>query len=56
MDGGPELIYDHQMCIDSEEQILYVFGGRTILPDVENFYYSGLYSYNITSKKWKLIR
>ncbi|CAG8469113.1 3784_t:CDS:10 [Funneliformis caledonium] len=56
LDGGPVLIYDHQMCIDSEKQILYVFGGRTVHPDAEQFYYSGLFSYNIASKKWKLIR
>jgi len=28
--GGPELIFDHQMCIDSEKSSIYVFGGRII--------------------------
>ncbi|CAB4386012.1 hypothetical protein RhiirA5_492663 [Rhizophagus irregularis] len=56
LEGGPGLIYDHQMCIDSDKQIMYVFGGRTVHPDVDQFYYSGLYSYDIMSKKWKLIR
>ncbi|CAG8724349.1 22373_t:CDS:10, partial [Dentiscutata erythropus] len=54
--GGPSLIYDHQMCIDSEAQMIYVFGGRTVHPDTEPFTYSGLYSYNIRSNEWKLIR
>ncbi|CAG8466882.1 18677_t:CDS:10, partial [Racocetra persica] len=54
--GGPSLIYDHQMCIDSEAQMIYVFGGRTVHPDTEPFTYSGLYSYNIRSKEWKLVR
>jgi len=56
LEGGPGLIYDHQMCIDSEKQIMYVFGGRTVHPDADQFYYSGLYNYNIVSRKWKLMR
>ncbi|CAG8499389.1 16163_t:CDS:10 [Acaulospora morrowiae] len=54
--GGPQLVYDHQMCIDSEAQIIYVFGGRTMPQDSENFSYSGLYTYTIPTKEWKLIR
>lgn len=27
-DGGPSLIFDHQMCIDSDKNDIYVFGGR----------------------------
>ena len=26
--GGPRLIYDHQMALDSDGKLLYVFGGR----------------------------
>ncbi|XP_021957307.1 muskelin isoform X2 [Folsomia candida] len=26
--GGPELLFDHQLCIDDEKEIIYVFGGR----------------------------
>ena len=29
-DGGPELIFDHQMCTDHAEDAIYVFGGRTV--------------------------
>lgn len=28
--GGPELIFDHQMCIDSKKKLIYVFGGRVL--------------------------
>ena len=28
--GGPSLIYDHQMCLDPENQNIYVFGGQTV--------------------------
>ena len=28
--GGPPLMFDHQMAIDCEAQILYVFGGRVL--------------------------
>ena len=27
-EGGPDLIYDHQMCIDTERQKMFVFGGK----------------------------
>eukprot|EP00842_Homolaphlyctis_polyrhiza_P000688 jgi/Hompol1/161/HPOL_002138-RA len=56
LEGGPELIYDHQMVVDSERQVLYVFGGRTIGPDVTQTIYSGLYAYNIVTGLWTLIR
>jgi len=28
-DGGPMLIFDHQMCIDSDKSKIYVFGGQS---------------------------
>ena len=28
--GGPQLVFDHQMCIDTSKKILYVFGGRIL--------------------------
>lgn len=28
--GGPELVFDHQMCMDVENHTLYVFGGRIL--------------------------
>ncbi|KAL1746418.1 Muskelin N-terminus-domain-containing protein [Schizophyllum fasciatum] len=32
MAGGPPLIYDHQMVIDTDSQIIYVFGGPNVRP------------------------
>ncbi|KAF7996641.1 hypothetical protein HCN44_002287 [Aphidius gifuensis] len=29
--GGPPLIFDHQMCIDHDKRMIYVFGGRILL-------------------------
>ncbi|CAO3664670.1 unnamed protein product [Umbelopsis ramanniana] len=55
-DGGPDLIYDHQMCMDTEKQMLYVFGGRTVHPDTNQHNYSGLYRYNANMNSWKLLR
>lgn len=28
--GGPCLLFDHHLAIDSDQQMLYVFGGRQI--------------------------
>jgi hypothetical protein len=44
------------MLVDSEKQILYVFGGRTILPDASQTVYSGLYAWNMLTDTWRLIR
>lgn len=30
--GGPELIFDHQMCMDVNKRTIYVFGGRILTP------------------------
>ncbi|GAA5807665.1 hypothetical protein MFLAVUS_001036 [Mucor flavus] len=56
LEGGPELIFDHQMCVDSEGETLYVFGGRTVNGDTNIQNYSGLYAYNIKLNHWKLVR
>lgn len=26
--GGPQLVYDHQMCMDTDKRTIYVFGGK----------------------------
>ena len=54
-EGGPELIYDHQMVLDAEGQVLYVYGGKTIDPDTSQMKYSGLYAYYIDTGRWRLI-
>lgn len=53
---GPPLVFDHQMVIDCDSQILYVFGGRVVDGDWDAVRYSGLYSYNIRLSKWKLLQ
>ncbi|KAI9335165.1 Muskelin N-terminus-domain-containing protein [Zopfochytrium polystomum] len=55
-EGGPELLYDHQMVIDSAAHTMYVFGGITISPDASQVVYSGLYSYHIPTNRWQLLR
>lgn len=53
--GGPPLVFDHQMVIDSEKQILYVYGGLILSGDWDP-QYAGLYTYNIKNGKWKLLQ
>ena len=53
---GPELIYDHQMVMDSTGVILYVFGGRIVGTDSTQTPYSGLYSYDTIKGRWSLLR
>lgn len=57
-DGGPHLIYDHQMCFDAHTGILYVFGGRILSAglDPSQLSYSGLYAYHCTDKYWTCLR
>eukprot|EP01135_Chromosphaera_perkinsii_P004865 Nk52_evm11s301 gene=Nk52_evmTU11s301 len=55
-EGGPELIYDHQMCVDTEKEQIYVFGGRTISSSNSENVYSGLYLYDCKTEKWSLLR
>ncbi|KAJ7130841.1 Muskelin N-terminus-domain-containing protein [Mycena crocata] len=50
---APPLIYDHQMVMDCEAQLLYIYGGRVIDGDYANCKYAGLYSYNIRLAKWQ---
>lgn len=56
LEGGPDLIYDHQMLVDPQQSMLYVFGGRAISPDPAQITYSGLYSWNIATNEWRSIR
>jgi muskelin len=54
--GGPPLVFDHQMVMDSDAQMLYVFGGRVLDGDWTSTKYSGLYSYNVRTGKWKMLQ
>jgi len=58
-DGGPMLIFDHQMCIDSDKSKIYVFGGQSLVISLSDVpvsssekMYSGLYEYHIPSNTW----
>lgn len=58
--GGPNLCFDHQMCIDIAKRNIYVFGGRIltqrVLDDLSNEpMYSGLFSYHIGTNTWTQI-
>uniref|UniRef100_A0A182NNJ1 F5/8 type C domain-containing protein n=1 Tax=Anopheles dirus TaxID=7168 RepID=A0A182NNJ1_9DIPT len=63
--GGPQLVFDHQMCIDVDKQTIYVFGGRILEPNYRvslsfrneeettgQYRYSGLFSYHISTNTW----
>lgn len=54
--GGPPLIFDHQMAMDCEAQILYIFGGRVVDGDWDNSTYSGLFSYNVRLSRWRSLQ
>lgn len=47
-------MFDHQMVIDSEAQIIYVSGGRVVDGDWESMKFAGLYSFDIRRNSWKL--
>ena len=56
--GGPSLIYDHQMVLDSELQSIYIFGGKILNNSVHRSEaeYSGLYKYHIPSNVWTVLK
>jgi hypothetical protein len=54
--GGPPLIFDHQMAMDSAAQVLYVSGGRVYDGSSSAVKYSGLYSYEVSSDRWTLLQ
>ncbi|KAI0030784.1 Muskelin N-terminus-domain-containing protein [Vararia minispora EC-137] len=54
--GGPPLIFDHQMAMDSAAQVLYVSGGRVCDGSSGAVKYSGFYSYEVSSNKWTLLQ
>ncbi|KAI9007518.1 Muskelin N-terminus-domain-containing protein [Phycomyces nitens] len=55
-EGGPQLILDHEMCIDSSSNSIYVFGGRVASGGPTIHSYSGLFVYSIDNNVWKLLR
>lgn len=69
-EGGPGLIYDHQMAVDEESGVLYIFGGRLIpcssgggitpvaggTQSIPDTNYSGLYSFDLNNRQWRQLR
>jgi len=61
--GGPNLIFDHQMCLDVEKRDIYVFGGQTLFvqhpeeerPLIADKKFSGLYVYHIPDNTWRML-
>ncbi|KAG7169261.1 Muskelin-like [Homarus americanus] len=70
--GGPRLIFDHQMVMDVEKRIIYVFGGRVLTPSrweglgldelrsspytPSEAIFSGLYAYHVSTNTWTKLR
>ncbi|KAH9920145.1 Muskelin N-terminus-domain-containing protein [Fomitopsis serialis] len=54
--GGPPLIFDHQMVMDCEAQVIYISGGRVVDGDWELCKYSGLYAYDIRTGSWQMLQ
>lgn len=55
-EGGPSLLYDHQMLVNTCNDCLVVFGGKSIEASVAELEYSGLYVYHIATNRWTLVR
>lgn len=55
-DGGPSLLYDHQMVVDNKHDCLIIFGGKSVEPRTSELEYSGLYIYHIATNNWELLR
>eukprot|EP00835_Amoeboradix_gromovi_P000588 NODE_21_length_38511_cov_0.503306.p6 type:complete len:616 gc:universal NODE_21_length_38511_cov_0.503306:20490-22337(+) len=53
-EGGPGLLFDHQMVLDVKRNQLYVFGGKVVVLTSET-QYSGLYKYDISTNFWESI-
>ena len=63
--GGPNLIFDHQMCLDPEKRHIYVFGGQTLFMQTPtgtlqerpaaDKKFSGLFVYHIPDNTWRLL-
>ncbi|RXG52076.1 Muskelin [Armadillidium vulgare] len=58
--GGPSLIFDHQIVMDEDNRVIYVFGGRVVTPNEDastarsrEHKYSGLFSYHVSTNTWK---
>jgi len=58
--GGPSLIFDHQMCLDNEKRNIFVFGGQSLHfnsngDDRPDKRFSGLFVYHISTSTWRCL-
>lgn len=49
-------MYDHQIVLDPDAQVIYVHGGRVVDGDWQTAKYSGLYSYDLRTGKWSMLQ
>ncbi|XP_048579219.1 muskelin isoform X2 [Nematostella vectensis] len=58
--GGPSLIFDHQICMDTETSTIFVFGGRVLSASSEERtqepFFSGLYAYDCQTSTWQKLK
>lgn len=54
-ESGPKLVFDHQMVLDPETQLLYVFGGRVAHPDSSKVELSGMWKYDVIQRSWTFL-
>lgn len=54
-DGGPKLLFDHQMVVDDESQILYLFGGRVAHWNPAKIEFSGMWRYDCIQRTWTFV-
>ena len=47
-EGGPSLLYDHQMVVDISKDRLIIFGGKSVEIGTAELEYSGMYIYHIS--------
>ncbi|CAO1639021.1 unnamed protein product [Sympodiomycopsis kandeliae] len=55
IDGGPKLMYDPDMVVDEQNQMLYVFGGRIAHWDPKYLEYSGMWRYDCIQRSWTFL-
>ena len=51
-EGGPSLLYDHQMVIDTFDDRIVIFGGKSVESGTSELEYSGMYFYDIANNQW----
>ncbi|KAI5480427.1 hypothetical protein MNV49_000580 [Pseudohyphozyma bogoriensis] len=58
-EGGPKLLFDHQMIVHSGAGMIYVFGGKHVEPvansDAVEGVFSGMFAYSIERKTWSAL-